>query len=226
MGIYNIELRDCKLAGLPEIDAKEGRDYRFHRSGLERFFPEISSSFYAEQRLSLAAAITLLESKPKTSMGKITLSADETETLRRVFQENRILQGKFEEVACRAYGLLAIVDEAGKLYREGKPPAAAKKLGWTLGKGSRRQLRPHADIFSDYLLMIWWSDSAYRKTKEEAVEILVIRYKMSQAAVLKSLQRTFAILRKSHPDISGILPDTWPKEESHRSLSSPKDKSR
>jgi hypothetical protein len=206
MGWYNITLRDCKIAGLPETETKEGQDYRFRRRGLEGCLPEIDSPFYAERGLSLAAAITLLESKPKTSTGKITLSVDEAETLRRVLQENKISHEMLSVAACHAHGLLAVVDEAGKLYREGKRSAAVMKIDWTLGK--RRQLVPHADIFSNYLLMTYWPEP-WRKTKDEAVDALTKRFKMqSRGATIKSLQRTLASIRRSNPDIAVVLPSS------------------
>lgn len=208
-GIYNIELRDCEIAGLPKAEAKEGQKYRFRRRELESSLPEINSSFYAERALSLEKAIALLESKPKTSRGKVTLSADEVGTLRRVLQENKILQEKFMNAAVHIYGLFAVIDEAGRLYREGKRSLAVMKIGWTLGK--RRQVVPHADIFSNYLLMTYWPKPE-RKTKDEAIDILTKMFKMqSREATIKSLQRTAKSHEQSYPNFSFDLPNTWCK---------------
>jgi len=201
---YHFVLRDSEIAGLPRAEAEAGQKYRFRRRELESSLPDINSSFYAEYALSLEKVIALLESKPKTSRGKITLSEDEVGTLRRVLQENKILQEKLGNAAVHIYGLLSIIDKAGSAYEKGKRSTAAMMMGWTLGK--RRQVVPHADIFSNYLLMTYGAGPE-RKTKDDAVDILTKIFKMhSREATIKSLQRTAKSLKQSNPKFSFDLP--------------------
>ena len=196
-----IEIRDSDIAGLPKAETKEGADFRFYRRGIERCFPAVSSSYYANLGLSLGAAISLLEGKPKTSAETIILSANEAETLRRVLREYNIVNGKYSEAACHLHGLLAVIDDAGKLYRDEKRSAATKKIGWTAGK--RGQTEPRADIFANYLLLIGHENA----TPTAAVRILQQRFNLqSPNAVIKGLRRTLNTLKKSFPDLVVDLP--------------------
>jgi len=205
--VAEIELTNCKLSGLPNTETEESLDFRFHRRGLECCLPGISSSVFAELGISLQTAISLLENKTKTSTGKITLSAKETETLRRVLSEYKTVHEKYSQAACHTHGLLAVIDKAGALYRNGndkEKSAALKKIGWRSGK--RQPTEPHADIFMNYLLLTSFCKPS-SKNRMEAIKILTERFKIqSVGATIKGLRRTLANIKRTDPAFHVIIP--------------------
>jgi len=151
----------------------------------------------------------------KTSSGKITLSADEAQTLSKILHEYKIVLGKHSQAACMAHGLLSVIDDAKALYRTGKQNAALKKIGWKSEKCPQRS--PHADLFANYLLLTAGRKPS-KKSRMEAIEILTKRFnEHSPAAVIKSLQRTRKRIQKTNSTFHIIVPDsnTWKKTKTH-----------
>lgn len=202
---FIIELSNCIVAALPETESKEGLDFRFRRQIMEQCFPKRNSSVYAENGLSLKTAISILESKTKKPPSKITLSSSEAEKLKRTLQDYETILSRYSEGAINALELLAIIDDAGKLYREGNRSAAVMKINWTAGK--KLMSNNTRDIFVNYLLL-----TGQGINKMEAVKILQKRFKLqSKTAVIQSLKRTLKTIQKTNPDICKILPNTWEK---------------
>ncbi|MCX5855767.1 MAG: hypothetical protein NTZ24_14560, partial [Deltaproteobacteria bacterium] len=173
-------LYDCNVAGLPKPEAKEGGDYRFRRRELLRCTTE--RAVWGNRHATLNAALDPLKNKSKKPTRKITLTADQAETILRALRDYQALDVHFTKANIHAKGLLAVIDEAGALYREGKRSAAAKKIAWTTGK--RGQAISHADIIVNYLFLIG-APEPYRKTKEQAVKFLRKLFGLqSEAAVL------------------------------------------
>ena len=172
---------------------------------IERCFPEVTSSVYAELALSLKEAISLLENRPKKSKREITLSATELEILYRVLQECKTVYEKYSNAAVHIHGLLEIIDKAGNLYRADERGKAAMTMCWTLGKRPKRE--QIADIFVNYLLLV----NLYKKDEWKAIEILKERYSIqSEGAVIQHLKRTLKIIKKTNPAFHVLIPSIKP----------------
>ena len=146
----------------------------------------------------LNAAFDVVNGKIKKAATKITLSRDEAEMIRQALADYTRVDEAFVNAGIHARALLDVIDEAGKLYREGARSAAAKTLAWTTGK--RGTTEDHNSIVATYLLHVGCG-----RSKDQALDFVVRHFRLtSRTAAIQILKRN----KKRLPSLP--LPNTWP----------------
>lgn len=146
----------------------------------------------------LNASLDVVNGKLKKASTKITLTRDEAEMIRQALADYARLDEAFVNAGIHARALFNVIDEAGKLYREGARSAAAKTLAWTTGR--RGPTEDHDSIVATYLMHIGCG-----RSKDQALDFVVRHFRLtSRIAAIEILKRN----KKRLPSLP--LPQNWP----------------
>lgn len=201
-----IKFYNCKLHGLAEDKTKESAHFRFYRRQL--LYSTTERAAWGDRKATLKAALIALNKKSPS--GNVTLKKKDAEAIHRALENYKAVDGSFTGARLHSRELLAIIDEAGMLYKKDKKSAAAMKLGWTSGKKtSEHEL--NEDIFMQYLFETTICEPSAQNRQEVIEKLQKIMLErtgtnVSREAIIKNLKRTRARLKNNNPDFHVIIP--------------------
>lgn len=177
---------------------KDSAAFCFRRDELLNSITE-RAAWGADRRERLNAALDVVSGKLKKASTKITLTKDQAEMIRQALADYDKVDEAFLRAGIHVRGLLAVIEEAGKTYREGERSAAAKTLGWTTGR--RGPTEDHDSIIGTYLFHIGCG-----RSKEQALDFIVSHFG------LHSKKATITLLKRAKKHLPSLpLPNTWPR---------------